>query len=112
MLQVWTMGTVRKGNPKNCKQPLELRDYFAAGSHPSEPGGWHLTYTLFGPALYLKYMGVAELGVLRVARFPHIGDVHCHLAAQRNVSILLYNREVRKSEQESDSVCVCGGGGG
>lgn len=94
-MQVWTLGTVRKGSPQNPTTPLELRDYKSAGSHPTEPGGWHLTYALFAPTLYLKYIGLAELGVVRMAKMWHIADVHKHLAALRDLSTLLTGREVR-----------------
>ncbi|WIA15627.1 hypothetical protein OEZ85_002254 [Tetradesmus obliquus] len=102
---VWTLGTVRKGNPQNPGEPLELRNYRSAGFHPTEPGGWHLGYTLFAPALYLKYIGVAEIGVSRIAKFPNISDVHRHLAAQRSVSPLIPGRETwRKRIPHPDCV--------
>lgn len=85
--QVWTLGTVRKGNPQIPNEPLQLRNYPDAGPHPTEPGGWHMSYTLFAPSLYLKYIGMAEVGVSRAARnFPNISDVHSHVAFQRNVA--------------------------
>ena len=91
---MWKLGTVRKGDPKDTSKPLTLRDYHNPGSHPTEPGGWHLTYTLFGPALYLKYVSTAAVGVTRVAQYPHINNVHKHLAMQRNASVVIVGRDV------------------
>jgi hypothetical protein len=81
------MAAIRKGAAGDGKKPLALRTSAAGNSHPLEPGGWHLTYAAFSPALYLKLMGIAEAGPARVARLPHINNVHAYLAALRNISV-------------------------
>jgi hypothetical protein len=81
------MAAIRKGAAGDGKKPLALRTYAGGGSHPLEPGGWHLTSAAFGPALYLKHMGLAEYGPARLARLPHVGNVRAHLAAVRNISV-------------------------
>jgi hypothetical protein len=81
------MAAIRQGAAGSSKKPLALRTSAAGYSHPLEPGGWHLTYAAFSPALYLKLMGIAEAGQARVARLPHINNVHAYLAALRNISV-------------------------